>query len=97
MPGINKISTERVTIDEMITEISLSEIHSFKNHPFKVVDDERMMDTAESIRAYIAVKMPDRKAATMAKTIIQTLGAFPSALVKTITCDRGTEFATGQR
>ena len=44
-------------------------------------------------RYYIAVKMPDRKAATMAKTIIQTLGAFPSALVKTITCDRGTEFA----
>lgn len=50
--GINNISTERGTIDEMITEISLSEIHSFKNHPFKVVDDERMMDTAESIRAY---------------------------------------------
>ena len=44
-------------------------------------------------RYYIAVKMPDRKAATMAKTIIQTLGAFPSELVKTITCDRGTEFA----
>lgn len=50
--GINNTSTERSTIDEMITEISLSEIHSFKNHPFKVVDDERMMDTAESIRAY---------------------------------------------
>ena len=31
-------------------------------------------------RYYIAVKMPDRKATTMAKTIIQTLGAFPSAL-----------------
>lgn len=44
-------------------------------------------------RYYIAVKMPDRKAATMAKTIVQTLGAFPSELVKTITCDRGTEFA----
>ena len=38
-------------------------------------------------------KMPDRKAATMAKTIIQTLSEFPSELVKTITCDRGTEFA----
>ena len=44
-------------------------------------------------RYYIAVKMPDRKAATMAKTVVQTLGAFPSELVKTITCDRGTEFA----
>ena len=44
-------------------------------------------------RYYIAVKMPDRKAATMAKTIIQTLSEFPPELVKTITCDRGTEFA----
>ena len=44
-------------------------------------------------RYYIAVKMPDRKAVTMAKTIIQTLSEFPSELVKTITCDRGTEFA----
>ena len=44
-------------------------------------------------RYYIAVKMPDRKAATMAKTIIQTLSEFPPELVKTITCDRGAEFA----
>ena len=44
-------------------------------------------------RYYIAVKMPDRKAATMAKTIIETLSKFPKQLVKSITCDRGTEFA----
>ena len=44
-------------------------------------------------RYYIAVKMPDRKAATMARTIIDTLSKFPPELVKTITCDRGTEFA----
>lgn len=44
-------------------------------------------------RFYIAVKMPDRKADTMAATIIRTLSQFPSELVKTITCDRGTEFA----
>ena len=44
-------------------------------------------------RFYIAVKMPDRKAETMAKTIINTLSEFPDELVKTITCDRGTEFA----
>ena len=42
---------------------------------------------------YIAVKIPDRKAATMAKTITQTLSAFPSELVKTIICDIGMEFA----
>ena len=29
----------------------------------------------------------------MAKTIIQTLSQYPSELVKSITCDRGTEFA----
>lgn len=44
-------------------------------------------------RFYIAVKMPDRKAKTMAATIIETLSEFPPELVKTITCDRGTEFA----
>ena len=44
-------------------------------------------------RYYIAVKMPDRKADTMAKTLIRTLSEFPPELVKTITCDRGTEFA----
>lgn len=44
-------------------------------------------------RFYIAVKMPDRKAKTMAATIIKTLSEFPPELVKTITCDRGTEFA----
>ena len=44
-------------------------------------------------RYYIAVKMPDRKAKTMEDTIVKTLSQFPPELVKTITCDRGTEFA----
>jgi len=44
-------------------------------------------------RYYIAVKMPDRKAETMERTIEAVLSALPSELVKTITCDRGTEFA----
>lgn len=47
-------------------------------------------------RFYIAVKMPDRRADTMAKTVIETLSRFPSELVKTITCDRGAEFASWQ-
>lgn len=33
-------------------EIALTELYSFKNHPFRVVDDDRMMDTAESIKEY---------------------------------------------
>ena len=38
---------------EKIQEISLSELHPFKNHPFKVKDDEAMMETADSVRQYI--------------------------------------------
>ena len=37
---------------EKVTEISLADLHPFKNHPFKVLDDERMQDTAQSIREY---------------------------------------------
>ena len=48
-------------------------------------------------RFYIAVKMPNRKAATMADTVIKALSQFPPELVKTITCDRGTEFAEWRR
>ena len=48
-------STEESRADERrekVTEISLSQRHPFRNHPFKVQDDERMQDTAESIREY---------------------------------------------
>lgn len=37
---------------EKVVEIPLSELHPFKNHPFKVKDNEAMMDTAESIKQY---------------------------------------------
>ena len=48
-------------------EIEISKIHPFKNHPFKVIDDESMMDTVQSIREHgillplIARPMPDGK------------------------------------
>ena len=44
-------------------------------------------------RYYIAVKIPDRRGETMADAIISALSKFPSDAVKTITCDRGSEFA----
>lgn len=37
---------------EKVQEIALSELHPFKDHPFKVLDDERMQDTAQSIREH---------------------------------------------
>ena len=48
-------------------------------------------------RFYIAIKMPDRKAETMEKAIVSALGQFPRVLVKSITCDRGPEFANWQK
>ena len=47
-------------------------------------------------RYYIAIKMPNRNADTMAKALISALSELPSEAVKTITCDRGTEFANWQ-
>lgn len=37
---------------EKVQEISLEELHPFKNHPFKVRNDEEMEKTVESIREY---------------------------------------------
>ena len=44
-------------------------------------------------RYYIAIKMPNKTAEEMTKAIIAALSEFPDEAVKTITCDRGTEFA----
>ena len=48
-------STEESRADqaaEKVQEIPLSELHTFKDHPFKVLDDEAMQKTVESIRQY---------------------------------------------
>ena len=48
-------STEESRADaqrEKVLEIPLSELHPFKDHPFKVKDDEAMMETADSVRKY---------------------------------------------
>ena len=37
---------------EVIVHVSLSKLHDFPNHPFKVRDDEAMQETTESIRQY---------------------------------------------
>jgi len=48
-------------------------------------------------RYYIAMKIPNRKAETMAKAVIEMLNTYPKELVKTITCDRGAEFANWEK
>ena len=37
---------------EQVQEIALSELHEFKGHPFKVLDDEKMQETVESVREH---------------------------------------------
>ena len=48
-------STEESRADETrekIIEIPLTELHPFKDHPFKVIDNEAMFDTTESVKQY---------------------------------------------
>lgn len=48
-------STEESRADESrekIVEIPLTELFPFKDHPFKVIDNEAMFDTAESVKQY---------------------------------------------
>ena len=69
-PCVDLFSTEASRQDaslEKIREIPLDQLVPFKNHPFKVIDDESMMDTVQSIREHgillplIARPMPDGK------------------------------------
>ncbi|MCB6369755.1 ParB/RepB/Spo0J family partition protein [Blautia glucerasea] len=39
-----------VVNEESAMEIEISKIHPFKNHPFKVLDDEKMQDLVESVK-----------------------------------------------
>lgn len=48
-------ATEEIREDaqrEKVQNIPLGELHSFRNHPFKVKDDAAMQDTVDSVREY---------------------------------------------
>lgn len=49
---------------EKIIRVPLAELHPFKNHPFRVMDDEKMEETVESIKQYgvlvPAIVRPDK-------------------------------------
>ena len=42
---------------ETVTSVPLSQLHTFKGHPFRVLDDEKMQETVESVKQY-GVLMP---------------------------------------
>lgn len=44
-------------VGETVTSVPLSELHTFKDHPFRVQDDEKMQETVESVKQY-GVLMP---------------------------------------
>lgn len=48
MPSIDELLG--VSGEESATNIEISRIHSFANHPFKVLDDDKMDDLVESIK-----------------------------------------------
>lgn len=43
-----------VVNEEAAMEIEINKIHAFKNHPFKVLDDEKMQDLIESVKLSIS-------------------------------------------
>lgn len=45
-------STTQENLAEQIINVPLTELHTFKDHPFRVADDEKMEETTESIRQY---------------------------------------------
>ena len=50
---IFETDTSRATSNqERVQEIPLSELHPFEGHPFKVLDDEQMQKTVESVRDF---------------------------------------------
>ena len=54
-PVDDLFSTDESRVDaqrERVVELPLAELHPFKDHPFKVLDDEKMKDTAQSIREH---------------------------------------------
>lgn len=45
-------AAEQGASGEQILSVPLSDLYTFKDHPFRVTDDEKMEETAESIRQY---------------------------------------------
>lgn len=45
-------NTTQGNLAEQIINVPLTDLHTFKDHPFRVADDEKMEETTESIRQY---------------------------------------------
>ena len=52
MPKKTEPKDTQSTQPEQVQQVRISDIHPFKNHPFKVVDDALMQETVDSIMQY---------------------------------------------
>ncbi len=50
--GEGEGNADAIKGDAQIVDIPLSELHTFGNHPFRVIDDENMEEMVESIKKY---------------------------------------------
>ena len=48
---------QEISASEQVMELALDDLHTFKNHPFRVLDDAKMEETVESIKKH-GVLMP---------------------------------------
>lgn len=44
--------TEEQISGEKVTFVPLSQLHTFKDHPFRILDDEKMQETVDSVKKY---------------------------------------------
>ena len=49
--------TGEAAAGEIVTSVPISQLHTFRGHPFRVLDDEKMQETVESVKQY-GVLMP---------------------------------------
>ena len=59
--GKSELPTLQRVVDdtEQVVEIPLAKLYTFENHPFKVIDDEKMDELVESIKANGLLDMVD--------------------------------------
>lgn len=62
--------SDMTAVTDQVQEIPLSELYEFRGHPFKVLDDEKMQETVESIKNY-GVLMPGIARPRAADTVFQ--------------------------
>lgn len=52
MFGTNEDEKKVMVVGDQIKDVALGELHPFKNHPFKVLDDDKMEEMVESVKQY---------------------------------------------